>query len=258
MKIRPSGSLPKLLSVMTLTIGLSCASAIAAPPQSKSDAALKQQVAELQAKIKQLEAALPAHSPHPNASPTAPAMNMTSPTPMPNMSPGGEMKGMMNMMGMMKEMSAMPATSPAMSMTPSAMPPSALPGFPGVSHLYHIGSTGFFLDHAEHIRLSADQQTALKRIKEQALAAKNSSDRQIEQAEQDLAALTGADQPDLQKIEAKIRDIAKLNSDERISFIKAVGEAASLLTDDQRKILTGAMQPMAPSPSATMSPMPHM
>jgi Spy/CpxP family protein refolding chaperone len=255
MKIRPSCSLPKLLFVMTLTIGLICASAIAAPSQPKGDAALKQQVAELQAKIKQLEAALPAHSPQPNASPTAPAMNMTSPTPMPSMSPGGEMKGMMNVMGMMKEMSA---TSPGMSMTPSSMPPSALPGFPGVSHLYHIGSAGFFLDHAEHIRLSADQQAALKRIKEQALAAKTSSDRQIEQAEQDLAALTGADQPDLQKIEAKIRDIAKLNSDERISFIKAVGEAATLLTDDQRKILTGAMQPMVPAPSATMSPMPHM
>ena len=258
MKIRPPCSLPKLLSVMMLTPSLICASAIAAPPPSKSDAALKQQVAELQAKIKQLEAALPAHSPQPTAPPMAPSMNMTSTTPMP-MSPGGEMQGMMNMMGMMmNNMKAMPATSPGMSMTPPAMPPSALPGFPGVSHLYHIGSTGFFLDHAEHIRLSADQQAALKRIKEQALAAKNSSDRQIEQAEQDLAALTGADQPDLQKIEAKIRDIAKLNGDERISFIKAVGEAATLLTDDQRKILTGAMQPMAPSPSSTMSPMPHM
>lgn len=218
-----------------------------------------QQIAELRAKVKQLEAALSARSPQPNASPTAPAMNMTSPTPMPMSPGGGQMSGMMNMMGMMmnsmKEMSAMPATSPGMSMT---MPQSALPGFPGVSHLYHIGSTGFFLDHAAHIRLSADQQAALKNIKEQALAAKNSSDRQIEQAEQELAALTGADQPDLQKIEAKIRDIAKLNSDERISFIKAVGEAATLLTDDQRKILTGAMQPAAPSPSATMSPMPHM
>lgn len=25
--------------------------------------------------------------------------------------------------------------------------PSALPGFPGASHIYHIGATGFFLDH---------------------------------------------------------------------------------------------------------------
>jgi hypothetical protein len=47
MKIHPSTfSIPKLLSAITLTISLICASAIATPSQSKGDAALKQQVAE--------------------------------------------------------------------------------------------------------------------------------------------------------------------------------------------------------------------
>ena len=73
-----------------------------------------------------------------------------------------------------------------------------------------------------------------------------------------MATLTSLDQPDITKIEAKVRDIEKLRTDERLAFIRAVGEAANLLTDDQRKILTGAMQSPAPLPSATMSPMPHM
>ena len=139
------------------------------------------------------------------------------------------------------------------------MPPSALPGFPGVSHLYHIGVTGFFLDHAQHISLSTDQQKGLNKIKEEALTAKTNSDHQIEQAEQELGTLTSSDQPDAAKIEMKVREIEKLRADQRLSFIREVREAAKLLTDDQRKILVGAMQPMAaPSPSPAMSSMEHM
>ena len=274
-----------MLFVMMLAISFTSASAMAAPspPASttKGDAALKQQVAELQAKIKQLEAALPAKAPLSAASPAMPPMNqkMTPAPAMPGMTPGasgamgmgdmkmggmakdpsgsgpmpgGGMTGMMGMMNQMMGMNAMPAASPGMA---PSVPQSALPGFPGVSHLYHIGSTGFFLDHAEHISLTTDQQTALNKTKEQALAAKIGADRQIEQAEQEMATLTSADNPDSAKIEAKVRDIEKLRSNERLAFIRAVGEAANLLTDDQRKTLTGAMQSAVPSPSATMAPM---
>src|SRR5205814_6539060 len=105
----------------------------------------------------------------------------------------GGMNGMMNMMGMMNEMK-MSGMTPGSGM--AGMPKSALPGFPGVSHLYHIGATGVFLDHAEHINLTADQQVALNSLKQQALTAKSHSEHQIEQAEQELANLTSADQPD--------------------------------------------------------------
>ena len=188
-------------------------------------------------------------------------MPMSPPTgpPMPGGGMSGMMTGMMGMMNQMMGMGTMPAASPGMAMSPTAIPKSALPGFPSVSHLYHIGSTGFFLEHAQHINLTAEQQTALNKMKEDALAAKTNSDHQIEQAEQELGILTSSDQPDAAKIETKVREIEKLRVDERISFIRAVGEAAKLLTDDQRKILTGAMQPaVAPSPAATMSPMEHM
>lgn len=191
------------------------------------------------------------------------------------------MKKMEHMMPMMTEMMGpMPPPTPMGPMSNDSMdmskmmgmgmtmgphtPDSALPGFPGASHLYHIGATGFFLDHPEHIMLTSDQQVALNKIKDQAMLAKSASDRDIEKAEQELGTLTAADQPDVSKIEAKVRDIAKMAGDQRMVFIRAVGEAAKILTPDQRKMLTGFMPPAPapapgmnmPSASASPTPMP--
>ncbi len=257
----------RLFVILTL-FSLTARGAIAAPNPVGGDAALKRQIAELQAKTRQLEAALSAKGPAASPSPGMSAINTsTAPSPassMPGLPAGGAgnsgaMGGMMGMMNQMMGMGTLPAAPPGMAMSPTAIPQSALPGFPSVSHLYHIGTTGFFIDHAQHINLTADQLTALNKMKEAALTAKTNSDHQIEQGEQELGILTSSDQPDAAKIETKVREIEKLRVDERISFIRAVGDAAKLLTDDQRKILTGAMQPaMAPSPAATMSPMEHM
>jgi hypothetical protein len=117
--------------------------------------------------------------------------------------------------------------------------PSALPGFPGASHIYHIGSTGFFLDHSAHIKLTTEQQTALNQAKEKGLLEQSSFKRKIDDAEQDLWTLTSSDKPDATKIDAKVREIEKLRGDQRLVFIRAVGEAAKVLTDDQRKTLLG-------------------
>lgn len=146
--------------------------------------------------------------------------------------------GMMDMMGMMKGMDMM-----GMGGMQSMNMPSALPGFPGASHLYHIGATGFFLDHPQHITLTTEQQTALNKTKEQAALAKNKSDREIEQAEQELWELTAADQPDAGKIETRIREIEKLRGDQRLAFIRSAGDAAKVLTDEQRKQLVGLAAP---------------
>jgi hypothetical protein len=186
---------------------------------------------------------------------------MPAATPAAPMSGGGmgmEDDDKMEMAGMMG-MGSMASDAPA------AMPGSALPGFPGASHLYHIGTTGFFLDHPEHITLTTEQQVALNKIKDQALLAKSAADRAIEQAEQDLGKLTAADQPDVAKVEAKVREIAKMEGDQRMAFIRAVGEAAKLLTADQRKSLTGFAPPApapavpamaTPAPAASATPMP--
>ena len=163
---------------------------------------------------------------------------MPAPPPaagMASMSGGGGMMSMMGMMGMGGGM--------------AAMPQSALPGFPGASHLYHLGATDFFLDHPQHIALTTEQQAALNKVREQAQLAKSTADRAIQQAEQELWTLTAADQPDAAKIEGKLVEIAKLTGDERLAFIRAVGEASKLLTDEQRKILTGFAPP---APAAAM------
>ena len=171
-------------------------------------------------------------------------MGAMPPAPAAGMSGGGGGMGMMGMMDM--DMMGMGGGSGSMTQ-------SALPGFPGASHLYHIGATDFFLDHQQHITLTTEQQAMLNKAKEQALLAKSTADRAIEQAEQELWTLTAADQPDATAIKAKIAEIGKLTGDERLSFIRAVGDASKLLTDEQRKILTGFAPPAPAMPAAGMA-----
>ena len=141
-------------------------------------------------------------------------------------------KGMsgMAMMGQMKGMGQMQM-------------PSALPGFAGASHIYHIGATSFFLDHSQHITLTQEQQVKLNQIKEKVLLGQATFDRWISEAEQELWVLTSSDTPAAAKIETKIREIEKLRSDKRIAYIRAVGEAARVLTDEQRQTLVGNLSP---------------
>jgi Spy/CpxP family protein refolding chaperone len=146
---------------------------------------------------------------------------------------------------MMMGMGAMGGTN-----SPAAMAmPSALPGFPGQSHLYHIGSTGFFLDHPQHIALSTQQQQLLARYKQQSLLRQGELQRQIDAEEEKLWQLTGADEPNIGAIDKQVREIERLRAEKRIAFIRAVGEAARVLTDEQRTQLTG----MAPADSGSAS-----
>lgn len=157
--------------------------------------------------------------------------------------PPAEMKMEMGGMGGQPAASggatASKASTMAMSQQSSgATSVSALPGVPGASHLYHIGSTGFFLDQPQ-LKLSTDQQARLNQIKERAVLARATSERRIEQAEQELWVLTGAGQPDAAKIQPKLQEIEQLRTSQRLAFITAVGEATSLLTLDQRDAILG-------------------
>jgi Spy/CpxP family protein refolding chaperone len=136
-------------------------------------------------------------------------------------------------------MSGAPAAAsrpPARTKAPKSM--TSLPGVPGGSHLYHIGSSGFFLDQPR-IALTSEQQAALNKIKERALLERGKAERGIEQAEQELWVLTGADRPDAGKVEAKAREIERLRTNQRLAFIQVVGEATKLLTPEQRSRLLG-------------------
>ena len=120
-------------------------------------------------------------------------------------------------------------------------PSSAMPGQPGASHLYHVGSTGFFLNHSQHITLTADQRFTLNRLKEKAMLDRASEQRKIDQGEQELYTLTGADQLDNSKVQMKIGEIERLRAEQRMNFIQAVGEASKVLTHDQHQALMGTM-----------------
>jgi Spy/CpxP family protein refolding chaperone len=132
--------------------------------------------------------------------------------------------------------------SPARPSTDAAGSLSSLPGVPGTSHLYHIGSTGFFLDQPG-IQLTPDQQVALNRIKQRALLARSDAERRTEQAEEELWALTSAGQPAAGQVTAKVREIEKLRADARLSFVSAVGDATKVLTATQRSALLGTKPP---------------
>lgn len=149
--------------------------------------------------------------------------------------PGGQMAG-----SGMKAMGCCMAGMKGMGGTGRpTRPTTSLPGFPGRSHLYHIGAEGFFLNHPQHIALSVDQQVRLNRIREQALLTNATYERQAAEAEQALFVLTGADLPDTVRIHEQLRVIADLRAEQRAAFIRAVGEAAQVLTDSQRDALLG-------------------
>ena len=101
------------------------------------------------------------------------------------------------------------------------------------------------VNHAEHITLSTTQQAALNRIKQKALLSQSTAQRKIDEAEQELWELTGADEPDAALIESKVQTIEKLRAEPRMAFIQSVGEAAKVLTDEQRQMLLGTMEPDA-------------
>ena len=140
--------------------------------------------------------------------------------------------GSMKRMAMMGRMGGM-GSSELVSML------STLPGFPGASHIYHIGASGFFLDHGGHVRLSMEQRKALAQTQEQSLLEQSSFDRRIDQAEQELWVLTSVGDPDASAIETKVREIANLAAGQRLSFIQSVGKAAEILTEEQRRALVG-------------------
>ena len=142
---------------------------------------------------------------------------------------------MMKKGGMMKGMGMM-----MMGKTPdSSMEVSALPGFPGASHIYHIGASEFFLDHREHLGLTPDQQKKLNELKSNTLLKQNEFERQLERAEEQLWSLTSEAEPDAAQIESALAEIGVLTTEKRLDFIRSVGTAAEVLTTSQRALLRG-------------------
>ncbi len=172
---------------------------------------------------------------------TPPAMAMPA-------SGGGKPGGMPNQAGgMMKAMEPMMnSMMGSMGQTPSqAADPASpeRPGIPGGSHIFHVGATGFFLDHQDLVPLSQEQQQSLNQIKTNALFDQSSRDRKVAQAEQELWSLTSPDKPDLKVIDRKVKEIESLKGEQRIAFIRSVNEASKILRADQRNVILGRASP---------------
>lgn len=172
--------------------------------------------------------------------------NMPADAPMPGNDPAMAMPEPMAKQPKSDMMGSMRGSMKGGGMSNMA-PIAKLPGFPGAPHLYHVGSTGFFLDHPQHITLSAGQQAALNRIKDKSAVDQTNTDRRLADLEEELWLLTAADVPDAAKIGAKIRAIESLRSDQRLTFIRAVGEAGKVLTAEQKTALQGK-DPMTGQP----------
>jgi hypothetical protein len=109
-----------------------------------------------------------------------------------------------------------------------------------------MGATEFFLDHSEHVTLSASQQKALSAIRAKADEDQATYRVRIEKAKNQVWSLTGAEQPDAVRLDKTIREIEVLRGQQRMVSIQAVGEAAKwakVLTTDQREQLAGSTPP---------------
>ena len=254
-------------SIFLVTGAVSVSAQVPMPPMGQpattntagQNRQLRDQIVELRAQVARLQAAVEQTG----------AGNASRATP--GMPAGGGKMGMMGEMGGMAPPanSAMAVPTPAMGMCcmgEMGMPPSggnagmsgttprpgmagmngpssAMPGQPGGSHLLHIGSTGFFLNHSQHITLTPDQRARLNRLKEKAMLDQSSGQRGIDQGEQELYTLTGTDQPDNARIAAKIADIERMRAAQRMNFIQAVTDASNVLTHEQHQALLGTMPP---------------
>ena len=156
-------------------------------------------------------------------------------------------KGIVKKKRMMKEQRPMPMKSSMGMMTMMGKKPVAmlaqendiedLPGDSDAPHLYHLGETSFFLDHAELMDLNQQQTKQLENLKQTWFSHSKQITEEIDALEEQLWQLTAEGKPDAKKIEDKIRQITVLQANLRIDFIRKVGEAVSVLSPDQVKAL---------------------
>jgi Spy/CpxP family protein refolding chaperone len=141
-----------------------------------------------------------------------------------------------------------PGTDEAGATRPRRNTPAPLPSFPDAPQIYHEGALDFFLGRGDQLELSDKQRTDLAAIRTRAERKLAAAAQKVARAEEDLWALTTGTNPDAVAIEAKIAEIGQIEGDRRLAFIRDVGDAARVLTKEQRTII--AKNPTArPSPA---------
>lgn len=106
--------------------------------------------------------------------------------------------------------------------------------------LLQIGAEGFFVDRSTDLQLESGQTEQLRAIQAKAQTETEAAAKRVASAEAQLWTLTGNASPDLSAIEAKVREIEQLRSEQRVAFIRAVAEAVKVLSPGQKQRLLGA------------------
>ena len=118
---------------------------------------------------------------------------------------------------------------------------------PEGSHLLHLGVGSFYLPHRGRLRLSPEQRDRLRLLRDAATDAWRSGEAAIERQELELWELTGASPPPAAAIEAKVEEIERSRTAQRLDYIQAVREASSILSEEQQRALTGQAAPPTPA-----------
>ena len=113
------------------------------------------------------------------------------------------------------------------------------------------------LSHRQDLDLTPAQVQELERLRAEFQRSAIRGDADLRVAEMDLEMLLKAEPVQLGKVEAKIREIERIRGDLRFGRIRAIEQAKSQLTPDQRKRLAGLLaDPWTEYPRWRMAPPP--
>ncbi len=110
---------------------------------------------------------------------------------------------------------------------------------PEASHLLHLGVPRFYRDYRRRLQLSADQVKALKTTQEAALAAWYSQQEKIDNLELQVWVLTGDPTFRDEQLVGLLQDLESARASQRLDYIRAVRDAAGMLTSEQQRRLRG-------------------
>lgn len=140
--------------------------------------------------------------------------------------------------------SALPPTTMARMLgQPPVTSSSSGGGAMGPIHIYHVAASSFFLDQVTALGLTREQQHQLRILAESAALAYATTQRKIEQGEQDLWVLASSPTPNMAKIEAQMKAIARLSVEQRMDFMRTVEEAVGVLSHEQHEAVVAQIRP---------------
>jgi hypothetical protein len=99
------------------------------------------------------------------------------------------------------------------------------------------------LKSKDDLRLSADQVKKLEQLRDNYQRQSIRAEADMRIVELDIAAFTDQPNVELAKVEQKIRELEKMRADLRIARVRAVEQAKSVLTADQRKRFYESLEP---------------